>query len=134
MIKKIAFIAHPTRDMQRAKEFFGDILGLQSSNDYGDTWAEFDTPDGKSIALDTFTPKNVESPSVYMALETDDIEAEVARLKERGVQVVMDVWSNEHEGKLVCKMAVILDPDGNPLMLHEMADWRAAGGTVDFSS
>jgi predicted enzyme related to lactoylglutathione lyase len=133
MIKKIAFIAHPTRDMQRSKEFFGEILGLECSNDYGDTWAEFDTPDGKSIALDTMSPKNMDAPSVYMALETDDIDAEVARLKDRGVEIVMDVWSNEMEGRLICKMAIIRDPDGNTIMLHEMADWRAAGGQFDLS-
>ena len=134
MIKKIAFIAHPTRDMQRAKEFFGDILGLACSADYGDMWAEYDTPEGKSIALDTMSPKNSDSPSVYMALETDDVEAEVARLKSRGVNVAMDVWSNEHDGKLVCKMAIITDPDGHPIMLHQIAEWRAAGGQVDFST
>ncbi len=38
-----------------------------------------------------------------------------------------DVWSNEHEGKLICKMAIITDPDGNPIMLHQIADWRAQG-------
>ena len=128
MIRKIAFIAHPTRDIASSRKFFGEILGLESSADFGDMWAEFHTPDGKTIALDTMTPKNVESPSVYMALETDDIDAEVARLKDKGVAVLMDTWSNEHEGKLICRMAVIADPDGNPIMLHQIADWRAADG------
>ena len=49
MIKKIAFVAHPTHDMQRARHFYGEVLGLASSADYGDMWAEFETPDGKTI-------------------------------------------------------------------------------------
>lgn len=124
MIKKIAFVAHPTRDIDRAREFYGELLGLAASADYGDVWSEFESPDGKAIALDTFTPQNVDDPAVYMALETDDIEAEVSRLKEAGVNVVQDVWSNEDQGREICKMAIILDPDGNPIMLHQIAEWR----------
>lgn len=124
MITKFAFIAHPTTDMGAMKGFYGDVLGLKLAADYGDMWAEFDAPDGKSIALDTQTPKNMESAPVYLALESDDIEADVARVKESGAIVVKDTWTNEHEGKEICKMAVVLDPEGNMLMLHQIAVWR----------
>jgi predicted enzyme related to lactoylglutathione lyase len=127
MITKIAFVAHPTRDMGPMKSFYGDVLGLKQSADYGDMWAEFDAPDGKSIALDTQSPKTMETPPVYMALESDDIEADVARIKESGATVVKDTWTNEHEGKEICSMAIVLDPEGNMLMLHQMAGWRAEG-------
>lgn len=129
MITKIAFIAHPTTDMRSMKSFYGDVLGLKSSADYGDMWAEFDAPDGKSIALDTYTAKNVEGAGVYMALESDDIDADVARVKDAGATIVKETWTNEHEGKEICKMALVQDPDGNMLMLHQMAAWRAEGGS-----
>ena len=29
MIKKVAFIGHPVRDLERAKKFYGEILGLE---------------------------------------------------------------------------------------------------------
>jgi len=125
MITKIAFVAHPTTDMGSMKSFYGETLGLKLSADYGDMWAEFDTPDGKSIGLDTFTPKNMDSPVVYLALETDDIEAEVTRVRESGATIVKDTWTNEHEGKEICKMALVRDPEGNLVMLHQMAAWRA---------
>ena len=83
MIKKIAFIGHRVQDMDRARRFYGELLGLQQTAAYESKWCEFDTPEGKSIALDTFSP---EGTAPYMALETDDIEAEVARLKEAGVE------------------------------------------------
>ena len=79
----------------------------------------------RTIALDTFSPKNSPSPSVYVGLETDDIEAEVARLKESGANVVMDTHENVNdEGRGICKMAIIVDPEGNPIMLHEIAAWQ----------
>ncbi len=126
MIRKVAFIAHPTQDIEAAKTFYGETLGLENSADYGDTWAEFKTPDGAVIALDTRASKTGESPAVYMALETDDIEAEIARLKDAGATIARDIWASTREdGKENCRMAMILDADGNPVMLHEIAPWRA---------
>ena len=126
MIKKVAFIAHPTRDIAAARTFYGETLGLDASADYGELWCEFKTPDGTTIALDTITPTVSESPAVYMALETDDIEAEVTRLKSAGATIARDTWTNkDDEGREICKMAMIVDSDGNPVMLHEIAPWRA---------
>lgn len=125
MIRKMAFVGHPTRDLDRAKRFYGDTLGLKHAMDFAGRWSEFTTPDGKTIALDTFTPELVESPVPYLALETDDIEAEVGRLRKGGAKVIRDVWANQGEdGREVCRMAVVLDPEGNPLMLHQTAAWR----------
>ena len=124
MIKKIAFIGMPTRDMAKTRAFYGDLLGLAAGPDYGDTWVELTTPEGKTIALDTYTPQINEAASTYLALESDDIDAEVARLKEAGVPIEKDVWTNEHEGKEICKMALVRDPEGNVLLLHQMAAWR----------
>ena len=116
MITKIAFVSHPTRDMAASRKFFGEVLGLKETSRYEDKWCEFDTPDGKSIALDTFTPPD---KGPYLALETDDIDKELARLRKRGVNVVMDVMDNK-----VCKMAFIADPSGHSLMLHQMEPGR----------
>jgi predicted enzyme related to lactoylglutathione lyase len=117
MIKKVAFIGHPVRDMARAQKFYGEVLGLKKTADYQGKWCEFDTPEGKSIGLDMFSPAG--SPP-YLALETDDIEAEMTRLKHHGVEVLMDVRDNK-----VCKMAIIKDSEGNGLMLHQIAPERA---------
>jgi predicted enzyme related to lactoylglutathione lyase len=125
MITKIAFVAHPTRDMEKMKRFFGETLGLPNTATYGDVWAEFDTPDGKSIALDAYSPQFAEDPQVYLALETDDIEAEVERLRTAGTTIAKDVWTNKTpEGAEVCKMAVIVDPEGHGIMLHQIAPKR----------
>ncbi|MBD3867144.1 MAG: VOC family protein [Acidobacteria bacterium] len=117
MIKKVAFIGHRVTDMDRAKKFYGEVLGLDKTAEYEGKWCEFDTPEGKTIALDTFSP---EGTPPYLSLETDDIEAEVERLKQAGVEVLMDVRDNK-----VCKMAIIKDSEGNGIMLHQIAPERA---------
>jgi predicted enzyme related to lactoylglutathione lyase len=125
MIRKMAFVGHPTRDLDRAKRFYSETLGLKHSGDFGPRWSEFTTPEGKTIALDGYSPEIVDSPAPYVALETDDIEGEVARLKEAGARVVRDVWANQgDDGRVGCRMAVFLDPEGNPVMLHQTAEWR----------
>ncbi len=127
MITKVAFVAHPTRDLEAAKTFFGEVLGLDDSADYGEHWFEFSAPDGTTIALDTIAPKFSESPVPYLAFETDDIEAEIERLKSAGATIARDTWTNENAaGKDICKMALVLDPDGNAVMLHEIAAWRVS--------
>ena len=83
MIKKVAFIGHRVQDMARAKKFYGELLGLEKTAEYEGKWCEFDTPEGKTIALDTFSP---DGTPPYMALETDDIEAEVVRLEQLGAK------------------------------------------------
>ena len=121
MIKKIAFVSHPTRDIEASKKFYGEVLGLRHVHDLaGGKWTEFETPDGKTVAVDTFAPEG--SPP-YLALETDDIEAEVARLKEAGVKMHGELMDNK-----VCKMQLIEDPAGHVLMIHQIAPERIAGG------
>ena len=126
MITKIAFVSHPTRDMAASRKFFADVLGLKQTASYQDKWYEFDTPDGKSIALDSFSPPDTKP---YLALETDDIDKEIARLRKRGVPVVMDVMDNK-----VCKMAIIKDPNGHALMLHQIEPSRLKAAKASKSS
>ena len=116
-IKKVAFVSFRTKDVAADKRFWGELLGLKLANAYQDKWVEFDAPDGKTVALDGFSPPGT---GPYLALETDDIEAEVARLERHGVEVLMNVRDNK-----VCKMAIVKDSEGNGLMLHEIAPERA---------
>ena len=117
MIKKIAFVSHRSKDMEADKRFWGELLGLEQSAEYQGKWVEFVTPDGKTIAIEQFSP---EGAPPTLALETDDIAAEVARLKEAGVKFQGEIMDNK-----VCKMAFAFDPSGNMVMLHEIAPERA---------
>lgn len=117
MIKKIAFVSHHSTDIEADKRFWGELLGLELTHDYGGKWIEFVTPDGKTIAIEQMSP---EGTPPTLALETDDIEAEVARLRAAGVEFLGEIMDHE-----VCKMALAIDPSGNKVMLHEIAPDRA---------
>jgi predicted enzyme related to lactoylglutathione lyase len=119
MIKKFAFVGHPSKDMEKAKQFYGELLGLKLDAEYTDKWTEFSAPDGKVIALDGYSPELSPEAGPFLALETDDIEQEVARMKTAGTPILKDIFDNG-----TCKMAIIQDPNGNNLMLHEIAPER----------
>ena len=126
MITKMAFVAHPTRHMEASRKFYGEALRL--TTEYASPsgkWVELATPDGATIALDAFTPETSEEAGPYLSLESDNIQADAARLKAAGAKMVRDVWSNEDAGgNDICHMALFLDPDGHSVMLHQMAAGR----------
>jgi len=118
VIKKVAFVSFRSKDMGADARFWGELLGLEKSVDHG-KWVEFQTPEGKTVAIEQYSPAG--TPPT-LALETDDIEAEVARLEEAGVPFHGEIMDNQ-----VCKMAFAQDPSGNTVMLHQIAPERLRG-------
>ena len=53
--------------MARARTFYGELPGFEKTAEYEDKWCEFDTPEGKTIALDSFSP---EGPRLDSCLRT----------------------------------------------------------------
>ena len=126
MIKKVAFVGQPTRDFATAKRFYGEVLGLRHDHDHGDKWTEFITPDGVTIALDGYGPELTDTPTPYLSLELDDLGAALPQIEAGGAEVIAPMQINRNaEGREICRIAVILDPMGNPVMLHQIAAWRA---------
>lgn len=119
MLKKIAFVMYPIVDVPRARDFYENKLGLQigSNGHHGEKWwIEYDLPGGGCLALTNFTD---EKPSTNaggtVALEVEDIDALVARLKESGVEFRGDMIAGPN-----CRMAVCVDSEGNSLLLHQL--------------
>ena len=109
------FIYLPTRDFERAVEFYGSTLGLHCSARYGQRpGAEFETGNLTLavIAVEDFG-MTFHANENAIALHVDDIEAARAELESRGVEFVADTLDTS-----VCHMAFFRDPDGNALMLH----------------
>ncbi|MDH4228816.1 MAG: VOC family protein [Nitrospirota bacterium] len=126
MITRMAFVAQPTRNMAAAKRFYGEVLGLKAdfAAPHG-KWAEFVTPDGATVALDAFSPEISDKARAYLSLESDDIVADVARLKAAGATVARDTWTNrDTAGGEICHMAVLKDPDDNSVVLHQIVPGR----------
>ena len=114
-ISKIAFTLYPVKDMARARRFYEQDLGLKKTGEYvGGKWIEYDLAGG-CFAL-TALVEELE-PSAYqggsIAFEVDDVDGMLATLKAKGVRVKVEPFSSP-----VCRMAIILDTEGNALTLH----------------
>jgi predicted enzyme related to lactoylglutathione lyase len=121
MIQEIAFVAHPTADMTSAKQFYTDVLGLKLDSEYGESWAEFATPDGKVIALHGYPIEGDQQMAPYVALEIDDLDTEMERIRATGSSILRDITDHG-----TCRMALLADPSDNIFMLHEMSAKRKA--------
>ena len=115
LVSGVDFITVPTRDFDKASEFYADVLGLERSKRWGDRPAgEFETGT-LTIALMQSDAFGIEfQPHTHpIALHVDDVEAARAMLEARGVTFGADTIDSG-----VCHMALFQDPDGNGLMLH----------------
>ena len=109
------FITIPTRDYEKASDFYGNVLGLPFSKRWGDMPAgEFETG-SLTIAVMQSDAFGIEfqAHSHPVALHVDDVEAARAALEAQGVAFAADTLDSG-----VCHMAYFRDPDGNALMFH----------------
>jgi predicted enzyme related to lactoylglutathione lyase len=118
MIKEIAFSVYAVTDIPRAREFFEGKLGLVPSTEIaeGETpqWIEYGIGSG-TLAIGCSPEWKPSEDGAVVALEVDDFDEYVAGLKEKGVPFKMDAQEFPS-----CKMAVILDPDKNSVLIHQI--------------
>jgi predicted enzyme related to lactoylglutathione lyase len=115
MITRVDFVGIPTRDLDRAVEFYGTTLGIPMSRHIPErNFAEFETGNltlnlmnAEKMGLEHHAVRNA------IALRVDDVAAARERLEAQGVEFAMDTFDTG-----VCHMAFFRDPDGNALMLH----------------
>ena len=118
MIKKIAFTMYPVKDIERARKFYENTLGLKLGKISAEgAWVEYDLPCGGCFALTTMakgvTPSSDAGGS--LAFEVDDLDTFVAKLKSDGVSFKMETFSSP-----VCRLCIILDSEGNAVILHQL--------------
>lgn len=113
-----------TRDRERAKAFYSDVLGLV----YNGSDAFADTFDLNGIAL-RLVPiaDHVPSPHTVLGWDVHDIVSTCAALQAKGVsfevyegfgQDALGIWSAP-DGH--AKIAWFLDPDGNNLSISQVS-------------
>jgi predicted enzyme related to lactoylglutathione lyase len=117
MLRKVAFTMYPVQDPQRARAFYEKTLGLTAgSKSSNGVWTEYDLPGGGCLALFAtrdITPSAAAGGSV--AFEVADLDALAARLKGEGVR-----FKAENIESPVCRMSIILDSEGNSIILHQL--------------
>jgi catechol 2,3-dioxygenase-like lactoylglutathione lyase family enzyme len=124
----VDFITVPTRDFEKADEFYGNVLGLERSKRWGSMPAREYETGSLTIAVMQSDAFGLECKphSHPIALHVDDVEGARKDLEEKGVKFAADTLDSG-----VCHMAYFSDPDGNALMFHHRyAPKDAAAGSA----
>lgn len=114
-VERVDYIRVPVKDIEEAKKFYGDVLGLeQNPNSPADDWIEYEVG---NVTLAVMTPHTHDYefsplPPGTLAFRVPDVPDAKTKLESAGVQV-NDMWDS---GK--CHGAGVRDPSGNPILLH----------------
>lgn len=118
---EVAFSCYPVTDMARARAFYEGPLGLRPAT-------VLDLPDGQwveyelgphTLALARMEGWKPGPDGGLVALEVRDFAAAVAALKSAGARFRVEPFETP-----VCRMAMVYDPEGNTLCIHQR---KAAG-------
>lgn len=126
MLKRIHHVAVICSDYARSKHFYTEILGLsviaENYRAHRDSYKlDLALPDGGQIELFSFPgaparPSRPEAQGLrHLAFVVDDVEATVAFLTAKGVEVEK-IRIDEYTHK---KFTFFADPDGLPLELYQ---------------
>jgi catechol 2,3-dioxygenase-like lactoylglutathione lyase family enzyme len=133
-ISQVASVFVPVADQDRALEFYVGKLGFEKRADFGygegARWVEV-APPGSANAIALVPPSEGESPggdATHCALVTEDIEADHATLRARGVEVDAEIGREGGARPLlfdagremrnpVPPMFFFRDPDGNRFLI-----------------
>jgi catechol 2,3-dioxygenase-like lactoylglutathione lyase family enzyme len=115
-VEQVDFVSVPTRDFERAAEWYREVLGLPAS-EYSD--GEIETP---NLTLSFWNPEEQGEEFVSnengIALRVADVAAAVEEVRASGAEVI----GIQDSG--VCHMGFVKDPDGNVLILHRRYEPR----------
>jgi len=117
-IKELAFVGYPVTDVAKSRNFYGTVLGLKETgvveNEGEPFWVEYDLA-GQTLAI--ARAGGAWQPSAHgggACLEVADLDQAIAHLKANGAPITMEIADYP-----VCRMALVADPDGNTLALHQ---------------
>lgn len=115
-VEGVDFVTVFVDDYPAAAQFYGEVLGLERSAEYGKTpGGEFETGSLTLQVMDAAAiGRQFEPSGSPIALHVDDVEAARAELEEKGVEFFAETIDSG-----VCHMALFPDPAGNVLMLHK---------------
>lgn len=118
-ITDIAFVCYAVKGLKSGQAFYEGVLGLKPTKTYymapdqEQGMVEYDIGGG-TLAIGCGAPMfRPGGSNVTAALEVEDFAAAMRRISEQSVKVLMAATETP-----VCWMALIEDPDGNPIMIH----------------
>jgi len=111
---EVAFTSYPATDLAASRAFYENVLGLKPALEIpmgeGKGWVEYE------LGTHTFGIGKADGweHGISCALETDDFDAAIVALKSAGTTFIMEPFDTP-----VCRMALVRDPGGNKLMIHQ---------------
>jgi catechol 2,3-dioxygenase-like lactoylglutathione lyase family enzyme len=118
-ISQVGTVIIPVSDQDRALAFYLDKLGFEQRADipygHGDRWVEV-APQGAATTIALIPPREGEPTGIdtRVGYSTDDIEADHADLRARGVDVDEEIM---RMGAPVPPMFFFRDQDGNRFLV-----------------
>lgn len=115
-VTEFAFTCYPVKDMARARAFYEGVIGLKPAmvhDTENGAWTEYELGAG-AFSLGQAPGWEPSPDGASIAFEMEDFDSAIAALKERGVTFKMEPFATP-----VCRMAFVLDPEGNTLCIHK---------------
>jgi len=112
------------KDLDRARTFYEDTLGLKQVDDFGEGFMLRSGATKVSVYRSEFAGTN---KATALSFDVDDVDSQVRELKDKGVSFEhYDLPGLERQGDVYVaqgmKTAWFKDPDGNILSLMEGGD------------
>jgi predicted enzyme related to lactoylglutathione lyase len=114
-VTEFAFTCYPVQDMARARAFYEGVIGLAPTMVHegeSGSWTEYELGGG-AFSLGQAPGWEPAPQGASIAFEVDDFDAAIAELKAKGVAFKIEPFATP-----VCRMAFVLDPEGNTLCIH----------------
>lgn len=117
MIKEIAFIAYPCRNVESTRLWYEEMLGLKFAGAYTEDgiekYNEAHIGGGCFSLMSDEWLSGAAGTGVGITFEVEDLSAATARLRMKGVEVT-DLFDGPK-----CKQGTLRDPEGNRITLHQ---------------
>ncbi len=114
-IVELAFTGYPVTDMERARAFYEGVLKLEPTRILGKgQWIEYDLGPSTFALSNMSTEWKPSGDGPAVAFEVEDFDSAVGALRASNVKFVVEPFESP-----VCRMAIVADPDGNSIAVHQ---------------
>lgn len=116
-VTAFAFTGYPVTDIAAARAFYEGLLGLKSNVSFehaGKQWIEYDLGDATLAITNMSEQWKPSADGPALACEVADFDAAIVELRGAGVKFVIEPMDSGS-----CRLAVVLDPAGNSLAIHQ---------------
>jgi predicted enzyme related to lactoylglutathione lyase len=115
-IKEIGFVGIPVTEIQRARRFYEQVLGLPVSEEMmGGKWIEYAVGSNTLAIANVLEEWKPSDQGTGAALEVENFEEAISELRSQNVPFAAEPFETP-----CCHMAVVQDPDGNKLIIHKL--------------